>query len=152
MGIGDCGLRELLADKLRLRRKAGREAKSVDEVRRPGFGGGVFEVGGTGRAECAEGGDEGGVAACADGGPSGGAGGADEGGKPVAGEGANDGGVGVAGAESEAAGRGGEVEGEESEGEAESCDQEADGGGEAEAIKDQAREGELEGRVGLRLR
>ena len=58
--------------------------------------------------------------------------------------GEDDGGTGVAGAEGETAGRGREVKGEESQGEAEPGDQEGDGGREAEKGEDQAGEGKLD--------
>ena len=104
---------------------AGMGESSLDhEARRKGSGGGVFEGGGEGRAECAEGGDESGVAAWAHGDPGGGAGGADAGGEPFEGTGAVVGGIGAKGKEGEDAGGGGEVEGAESEGKEESGDEE----------------------------
>ena len=152
MRIADWGLRGFLNEALERKKSEKRNSENQNEVGREGLNRRIFEGGGTGRAECAEGGDEGGVAACADGDPGGGAGGADEGGEPVKGEGAAGGGVGVTGEEGEDAGGGGEVEGAEPEGKEEPAYQKRDGGGEAASIEDQTREGKLESGVGLRLR
>ena len=94
--------------------------------------------------ECAEGGDEGGVAACADGDPGGGPGREDEGSESVAGTGTVDRGFEVERNKGEAAGGGGTVEGEESESEEKPRDQKADDGNETEALEDQAGEGKLD--------
>ena len=149
MRIADWGLRGFLNEALERKKSEKRNSENQNEVGRKGLNRRIFEGGGKGRAECAEGGDAGGVAASANGNPGGGPGGAHEGGEPLAGKGAFDGGAGVTGAAGEAEGGSGEIKGEESESETKPVDEKENDGGEAKEVHDQARKGELDSAGGL---